>query len=91
MPDDIDSFSVIVPNAHAANQMLDDYSYFYAMEGMLNFDDSNNVDNIPISEKLKEVEVSILMQTVIEGITTKAANETLVQCLTGCDLLGDDL
>ncbi len=54
--------------------MLDDYSYLYAMEGMLNFDDINNVDKISISEKLEEVEVLILMQKVIEGISARAAN-----------------
>jgi len=90
LPDDLESIAVIGPNAHAATHMLGDYSYYCAMEGMLNLREDNNAYNVPIQEKLKETEIATPLRTIFEGLQARVGKQTRIQYLAGCDISGDD-
>ncbi len=90
LPKDIESIALIGPNAHASHHMLGDYSYFCAMEGMLNLDEDNNAYNIPTQGTLNETDASVLIQSVFEGIKAGVTENTRVRYLQGCQIIGDD-
>jgi beta-glucosidase len=90
LSNDTKSIAVIGPNAHRASHMLGDYSYFCAIEGMINLNEENNAYNIPIQEKLKESKVTVPMHTILEGIESKVGHNTHIQYLQGCEINDDD-
>ena len=87
---DVASIAVIGPNAHKAHHMLGDYSYFCAMEGLLNLNEDNNAYEIPIQEKIKETDATVPMRTILEGIRAKVGYSTEVRYSQGCEIMGDD-
>jgi beta-glucosidase len=88
---DLESIAVIGPNSHAAHHMLGDYSYFCAMEGMLNLDEDNNAYNIPKDEKINETDISVLITSVFEAIKAKLTPKTKIHYSQGCEIVGNDI
>ena len=87
---DLASIAVIGPNADNVRNLMGDYSYPAHIEILVEMmQDGDNILGMTPPDAIESVEETVPMISVLQGIKTAVAPETIVRYAQGCDVLGD--